>query len=92
VAATTWTGLTPDKLYKMIGLGGWGTLDVAARLVSTVEEGAGFKPGVPLGTTPAFARMTYFAEPYPFKGSTPPTIEIQSLGASAEHHLSVLLV
>lgn len=91
-AAVTWSGLQPQKEYSIVGIGGWGTLDVALRLASTSEYHAQYKPVVPLGTTPAFSRMTYFATPYKFKGSSPPAIEIQSLGASAEHHLSFHIV
>lgn len=91
-ASTTWTGLKPKKEYAIIGIGGWGTLDVALRLISTGGQHEKFKPGVPLGTTPAFACMTYFAKPYRFIGSSPPTIQIQSLGASAEHHIAVHLI
>jgi hypothetical protein len=91
-AATTWTGLTPTREYSIIGAGGWGTLDVALRFASITEEEQTFKPGVPLGTTAAMGCMTYLAEPYKFKGSSPPALEISSLGASAEHHLTILVV
>lgn len=91
-AATTWSGLTPKKEYSIIGLGGWGTLDVALRLKARSGSHADFKPGVPLGTTPAFACWTHFAKPYKFIGSSPPVLEIQSLGASAEHHIGVHLI
>lgn len=87
-AACTWPGLDQNKRYKIISLGGWGTLDVALRLKSNVEGlESGYMPGVPLGATPAMSRITHLAQPYEFPGSTVPTIEIQSLGASAEHHL-----
>jgi len=88
----SWPGVDADTEYSLIGLGGWGTLDVAARLKSTVERESGFRPGVPLGTTPAFACMTYFAKPYEFPGDSVPAVEIQSLGASAEHHLTALVI
>jgi len=89
---TTWPGVDSDVDYRLIGLGGWGTLDVAARLVSSVEKESSFKPGVPLGTTPAFSCMTYLAQAYEFPGDSVPTIEIQSLGASAEHHLTAIVI
>lgn len=90
-ASTTWTGLKRDERYEILGVAGWGTLDVAARFAATSELGAAFKCGVPLSTTPVSARMYYLSEPYPFLGSSPPSIEIMSIGASAEHHLSILL-
>jgi hypothetical protein len=90
-ASTTWTGLETDRRYEIVGFGGWGVLDVAVRFASTTELAAGFKPGVPLGNTEAYARMTYLAEPYPFLGSNPPALEVQSIGASAEHHFVALL-
>lgn len=91
-ASTTWSGLQPKKEYSIVGIGGWGVLDVAVRLASTSDYHMGFKPGVPLGTTAAYPTFTYFAQPYKFLGSSPPSLEIQSLGASAEHHLSVHIV
>jgi hypothetical protein len=91
-AATTWAGLQPQKEYSIVGIGGWGTLDIALRLASTSEYHMAFKPGVPLGATPTRGTMYYFAQPYRFKGSSPPSLEIQSLGASAEHHINVHLV
>lgn len=90
-ASTTWTGLEQDKKYEIVGFGGWGTLDVAARFSSTTQLGAGFKAGVPIGTTAVEARMTYLTEPFPFLGSSPPDIEVMSIGASAEHHFTVLI-
>lgn len=91
-AAVTWSGLQPDKQYQIVGLGGWGVLDMAARLSSTSELHMGFRPGVPMGLTGAGGYMTYFAQPYKFKGSSPPAIEVASLGASAEHHFNVHIV
>lgn len=91
-ASVTWSGLQPNKEYSIIGLGGWGTLDVAVRLASTSELHQGYKPVVPVGTTAQFGRMTYFAAPYKFRGSSPPALEVQSLGASAEHHFMVHIV
>lgn len=90
-AATTWTGLKPDQKYEILGVGGWGTLDVALRFAATTELGAGFRCGVPMGATAEWARMYYLSEPFPFMGASPPALEIQSIGASAEHHISILL-
>lgn len=90
-AATTWTGLKRDERYEILGFGGWGTLDMAVRFVATSELGAAYKPGVPLTPTALSSKMYYLAEPYPFLGASPPSLECLSLGASAEHHFNVLL-
>lgn len=89
--AFSWTGLKRNENYEIVGIGGAGVLDVCGRLVPATDPATykpGFKLGYPLGYNVPF---TYFKNPFPFKGASPPAIEIASLGASAEHHLTVLL-